>query len=132
MQHKAIIVEIAPGELLDKISILEIKLQRISDPAKLTNVRVEFDALSRARDGNLARSAEIDALYARLKTVNEVIWDIEDGIREEEREKRFGERFVELARAVYHNNDERAAIKREINTALRSAIVEEKSYASYS
>ncbi len=132
MQHKAIMVEIAPGELLDKISILEIKLQRISDPAKLTNVRVEFDALSQARDGNLARSAEIDALYARLKTVNEVLWDIEDGIREEEREKRFGERFVELARAVYHNNDERAAIKREINTSLGSAIVEEKSYASYS
>lgn len=132
MNYKPITVEIAPGELLDKISILEIKLERIGDAAKLANVRVELDVLARARDANLAASARLDDLSRQLKAINEAIWETEDAIREEERDKRFGERFVELARSVYHNNDQRAAIKREINMLLGSAIVEEKSYSSYS
>ena len=132
MNYKPITVEIAPGELLDKISILEIKLERIGDAAKLANVRVELDVLARARDANLAASARLDDLSRQLKAINEAIWETEDAIREEERDKRFGERFVELARSVYRNNDQRAAIKREINMLLGSAIVEEKSYSSYS
>lgn len=132
MSHKPIMVEIAPGELLDKISILEIKLERITDAAKLANVRVELDVLARARDANLAASAQLADLSARLKAINEALWETEDAIREEERDKRFGARFIELARSVYRNNDQRAAIKREVNTLLGSAIVEEKSYSSYS
>lgn len=127
----AILVEIAPGELLDKLSILEIKAERIADAAKRANVEVERAILEDARIRHVPTSAGIDALYAELKAVNLAIWEIEDDIREEEREKRFGERFIELARAVYVTNDRRAAIKRRINVALDSAIVEEKSYASY-
>lgn len=128
---KAILIEIAPGELLDKLSILEIKQDRISDPGKLANVRVEYELLAAARARGIAPSAALDALFGRLKRVNATLWDVEDAIREEERAQRFGERFIELARAVYATNDERAAIKKEINRLLGSAIVEEKSYAAY-
>ena len=126
-----IMIEIAPGELLDKISILEIKLLRLSDPGKLHNVRVELAMLERARDASLAVTPELEALCRRLRQVNEALWEIEDAIREEEHAARFGPRFIELARAVYRNNDERAAIKREINLLLGSTIVEEKSYSNY-
>ncbi|MGE3306514.1 MAG: DUF6165 family protein [Rhizobiaceae bacterium] len=131
MPTKPIMVEIAPGELLDKISILEIKNERITDAAKRANVRIELDLLCAARDREITPSAALDNLYASLKQVNEALWEIEDGIRDEERDRRFGERFVELARSVYHTNDKRAALKREINTLLGSAIVEEKSYSNY-
>lgn len=126
-----ILVEIAPGELLDKQSILEIKSERITDAAKLANVRIELDVLVRARAGAISDLAELGALYARLKGVNETLWEIEDGIRDEEAAQRFGPRFIELARSVYRTNDERAAIKREINVLLGSRIVEEKSYKKY-
>lgn len=131
MPTKPIMVEIAPGELLDKSSILEIKNERIADAAKRANVRIELDLLCAARDREIAPSAALDGLYASLKQVNEALWEIEDGIRDEERDRRFGERFIELARSVYHTNDRRAALKREINTLLGSAIVEEKSYSNY-
>ena len=131
MKQSQIMVEIAPGELLDKISILEIKRERIKDPAKLANVAAELALLARVQSANIAASSTLDALCARLKKVNEILWETEDDIREEEREQRFGARFIALARMVYHTNDERAAIKREINVLLGSAIIEEKSYTNY-
>ncbi|UUX49544.1 DUF6165 family protein [Nisaea acidiphila] len=126
-----ILVPIAPGELLDKITILEIKLERIGDAAKLANVRTEFDALDAVRRETLPASAELADATARLKAVNEELWMIEDDIRDCERGGDFGETFVSLARAVYRTNDRRAAIKKEINLLLGSALVEEKSYKDY-
>ena len=124
-------VEISAGELIDKITILEIKAGRLEDPAKMTNVRTELESLVAARDAALTPSPELTELTARLKAVNERLWQIEDDIRDCERAKEFGDRFVELARAVYMNNDERADLKRRINELLGSRIVEEKSYAPY-
>jgi post-segregation antitoxin (ccd killing protein) len=124
-------VEIAPGELIDKITILEIKLERISDTEKLANVSIERDTLVQARDAALTASADLDRLTAELKTVNEALWEIEDDIRDCERDKDFGQQFIELARSVYITNDKRAALKRQINELLGSHLVEEKSYAAY-
>ncbi len=124
-------VELAPGELIDKITILEIKLERISDAAKLANVRLEWETLASARDAAVPPSAELDRLTGALKTVNEALWGIEDDIRDCERAQNFGEKFIELARSVYTTNDERARIKRQINDLLGSRLVEEKSYAAY-
>ena len=128
---RTITVEIAPGELIDKITILEIKLARIADAAKLRNVRAEWETLVRARDAAFASSPEIETETAALKRANETLWDVEDRLRECERNKDFGPRFVELARSVYITNDERARIKRRINELLGSRLIEEKSYASY-
>jgi len=127
----AIHIETSAGELVDKLTILEIKLERLSDPGKLENVRVEWEALDEVRTSGLDASDELSGLTAALKSVNEKLWVIEDDIRECERSKDFGERFVELARSVYITNDERARLKREINDLLGSRIVEEKSYAAY-
>ena len=129
--NSTITVEIAPGELIDKITILEIKLARIKDAAKLGNVRAELETLVRARDAAIAPTPEIAADTAALKRANETLWEVEDHIRDCERAKDFGPRFVELARSVYRTNDERARIKRRINERLGSRLVEEKSYASY-
>jgi hypothetical protein len=124
-------VPISPGELLDKITILRIKAQRMSDPAKLANVRAELAALETTwGDSAYARidiQAEIDALLG----VNQRLWVIEDDIRDKERAQAFDAQFVSLARAVYIENDERAAIKRRINTRLGSTLIEEKSYRHY-
>lgn len=131
----AIQVPVSWGELIDKIAILEIKSERISDAAKLTNVRTELTALAGVRDGNLPADrkvlARLATLTADIKIVNEALWVIEDDIRDCERDKDFGPRFVELARSVYKTNDKRAALKRDINTLLGSELVEEKSYQSY-
>lgn len=124
-------VEVSPGELIDKITILEIKLERMTDPAKLGNVRVEWQTLTAARDAALSPSARLETLTAGLKAVNERLWVIEDDIRDCERAKEFGAKFVELARSVYISNDERARLKREINELLGSRLIEEKSYAAY-
>ena len=124
-------IEIAPGELIDKITILEIKTERMSDEAKLANVRVELEVLSASRDAAIPPSPEMDRLTTDLKSVNEELWGIEDDIRDCERAGDFGPKFVELARAVYRTNDRRAALKREINVLLGSALVEEKSYQPY-
>lgn len=124
-------VDIAPGELIDKITILEIKIERITDPAKLANVRIELKTLEHARDASLASSPELNDLTKQLKAINEQIWDIEDQVRDCEREKEFDEKFVELARLVYKSNDKRAALKREVNLLLGSRLVEEKSYSEY-
>lgn len=127
----ALAVEVAPGELLDKITILEIKSERIGDEAKLRNVRTELETLRAVQDRHLTRTAALDALYADLKKVNEALWQIEDDIRDEERKEEFGARFIELARSVYRQNDRRAAIKRRINDLLGSRLLEEKSYRGY-
>ncbi len=127
----AIMVEIAPGELLDKITILELKLERISDAAKLANVRIEHETLNATRAETLPASDELDALVQDLKRVNGQLWEIEDDIRDCERQKDFSDTFIQLARAVYINNDERANLKRAINELLGSRLVEEKSYAAY-
>lgn len=124
-------VAVAPGELIDKITILEIKLDRIEDETKLANVRIEYDTLSKARDDAITRSEELDRLSAELKQINETLWVIEDDIRDCERAKDFGEAFIKLARAVYVTNDKRMAVKRRINELLGSRLVEEKSYAAY-
>lgn len=127
----AISVEIAPGELIDKITILEIKLERMDDAEKLRNVRIEWETLTAARDAAAASSGELDALTRDLKEVNEKLWVIEDDIRDCERNGDFGETFVKLARAVYVTNDKRAQLKKDINLMLGSRILEEKSYADY-
>jgi Flp pilus assembly protein TadD len=128
---RTLLVEVAPGELLDKITILQIKSERITDPAKLRNVHAELRALAGPRE-SLGQSAALAELTAQLKAVNERLWDIEDEIRLCERARDFGPRFIELARSVYVTNDRRAAVKRAINELLNSHLVEEKSYADYS
>lgn len=127
----SIMVPLAPGELYDKISILEIKSERISDAEKLRNVRFELEALSETREKEIPADPKLTELYDNLKSVNEELWVIEDDIRDCERDSDFGEDFIRLARAVYFTNDRRAAIKKEINLHLGSKIVEEKSYAAY-
>lgn len=126
-----LLIPVSPGELLDKLTILEIKLERIDDEAKLANVRREHELLVRVwRESGLGDEA-VARLRDQLRAVNERLWEIEDAIREEERRKRFGDDFIDLARSVYQRNDERAALKRRINEILGSAIVEEKSYRDY-
>jgi len=124
-------VPVSFGELLDKMSILEIKLERISDSAKLANVRRELESLQVTWDYAEESKVDLGQTLAALKKVNEQLWEIEDEIRDLEREQRFDARFIELARSVYITNDERARLKRVINEKLGSALVEEKSYASY-
>ena len=122
-------VAIAPGELIDKITILEIKAQKMTDPTKLRNVRNEPESLQAARDLSIVPSDELDSLTGELRSINEALWDIEDEIRDCERKSDFGPRFIELARSVYQTNDRRVAVKRRISERLGSRIVEEKSYA---
>ena len=122
---------VSPGELLDKLTILDIKSERIQDADKLANVAHEKSLLEKVWHDSLLETDDTIRLRAELKKINEQLWDIEDAIREEERAKRFGERFIELARAVYVTNDQRAAVKKAINETLGSRIVEEKSYSDY-
>jgi hypothetical protein len=128
---RPLLIEVAPGELLDKLTILEIKAERMTDPTKLANVHAEHAVLAAVRRDALPASAELAALEAQLKAVNERLWQIEDDIRLCERAQDFGPRFVALARSVYHENDRRAALKRAINELLHSPLIEEKSYARY-
>jgi Flp pilus assembly protein TadD len=131
MPHKPLFVETSAGDLLDRLSILEIKSERISDATRLRNVRIEVASLTAVRQDALPSSPELADLAARLKRVNERLWEIEDAIRQCESDQDFGPRFIELARSVYHENDHRAALKRAINELLQSRIVEEKSYREY-
>jgi len=126
-----LLVPISPGELIDKITILEIKSQRMTDAAKLHNVRTELSLLTETWKASAYSATDISAEWAGLRDVNGKLWDIEDRIRDQERDARFDVEFIELARAVYVTNDERAAIKKRINTRLGSLLVEEKSYADY-
>ena len=127
----SVLIPVAWGELIDKITILEIKQQKLEEPSALDNVQTELALLCEVRDkaGSLPKTATDAA--AKLKVVNETLWQIEDDIRLCERDRDFGDRFIELARSVYKTNDRRAALKREINTAMASKIYEEKSYQPY-
>jgi Family of unknown function (DUF6165) len=124
-------VPISPGELLDKITILRIKSQRMSDPVKLSNVRIELRTLEQTWGESAYSKVDIEADIGTLMKVNERLWVIEDDIRDKERAQAFDAEFIRLARAVYVENDERAAIKRRINTTLGSTLIEEKSYRDY-
>ena len=126
-----ILIQVSPGELIDKMTILEVKLDHMSDPAKLANVRREHDMIKQTFRDNVADTPALAKLIAELKATNLALWTVEDLIRDHEREGNFGEKFVQLARSIYRINDERAAIKRRINILLDSAIVEEKSYSNY-
>jgi hypothetical protein len=128
VRTKPIPIEVAPGELLDKITILEIKSARITDDTKLRHVREELSTLETARDRWLMWSEEVAVLARELRAVNEQLWEIEDEIRLCERARDFGARFIELARAVYRQNDKRVEIKRIINGSFGSLFIEEKSY----
>jgi hypothetical protein len=121
-------VNISPGELIDKITILQIKRQRITQAAKLANVVAELAMLEASRDRAIVPTDELAALSAQLHGVNEAIWRVEDELRQCERASDFGARFIELARSVYQLNDRRASIKRQINETLGSRLMEEKSY----
>jgi len=121
-------IEVSNGEIVDKLTILQIKLERIKDPAKLQNVRKEYDELEGIVDKILGRE---DPLYKALYEINGKLWDIEDRIRELEKAKDFGQEFIDVARSVYINNDQRAAIKRDINSKTGSELFEEKSYEDY-
>lgn len=131
MTEATIDVPLAPGELVDKITILEIKTERIDDPAKLRNVRRELEILRALHERHQIGSADVIRLGKSLKSVNENIWDLEDQIRDYERDNDFGAGFIDVARKIYRTNDQRAALKRDINLHLGSTIVEEKSYADY-
>jgi hypothetical protein len=122
-------IDVSPGELLDRLTIFEIKLERIKAPEKRRNLALEYEALLQARAG--LKDQQLDALVAELKEVNATLWQIEDELRDHERRSEFGPAFVELARSVYFNNDRRSAIKRRINEQLGSALTEEKTYPSY-
>ncbi len=124
-------VPVSFGELLDKLSILQIKSERMQDAGKLANVRRELSALEKTWLAHPAAGRDVVRLRAELKAVNERLWEIEDEIRLKEKAGQFDEEFVRLARSVYFENDERARIKKEINLALGSSFVEEKSYQDY-
>jgi len=123
-------ISVSHGEALDKISILEIKSERISDPAKLAHVHFELAQL-RERWQEACGALDIEDFHKKLKLVNEALWEIEDRIRAKEKAEEFDESFIELARQVYLTNDQRSQIKRQINEAFGSSIVEQKEYASY-
>jgi Family of unknown function (DUF6165) len=125
----AISVEVAPGELIDKITILEIKTERITEPGALANVRRELQLLAAARDCAIPPSSELDELTTELRRVNLALWDVEDALRVCEHREQFDAEFIMLARAVYKHNDARAAYKRRVNELLESSILEEKSYS---
>ncbi len=131
MNGGSISIPISPGELIDKIAILAIKSERMTEPGKLENVRAERALLEASLAEAGAGSKELDDLTAELKRVNETLWEIEDEIRLCEKAQDFGPRFIELARSVYRTNDRRADIKRQINELLGSRILEEKSYQPY-
>ena len=124
-------IPMSPGELLDKITILEIKSERMSDEVKLANVRTELKLLQDTWAAAVTEDDTVRRLHRELKAVNEKLWEIEDDIRDKERAREFDDRFIELARAVYYTNDDRAAAKKALNLHLGSTIVEEKSYADY-
>ena len=123
--------EVSVGELVDKITILQIKTERITDEKKLRNVRTELATLLQTFGEHVTPSKELDTLMQELRTVNEELWDIEDDIREKEHKQEFDQEFIKIARSVYFTNDRRCAIKRAINELCGSRLVEEKSYTEY-
>jgi len=126
-----IVIEIAPGELIDRLSILEIKMDRIKDEGKLKNIRREYEVTLAERKKLGSGNPELERLAGELKTINEKIWQIEHDIRSHECARTFGDSFVAIARSVYQTNDARASVKRRINELLNGNLIEEKSYAPY-
>jgi hypothetical protein len=126
-----ILVPTAPGELIDKLTILRLKEERMTDPAKVANVLTEMAALTKTADSQIPPSVELTALWEDLYVINGDLWVIEDDIRDCENAKNFGEDFIRLARAVYITNDRRAGVKKKINLLLGSTLIEEKSYADH-
>ena len=124
-------VPVSPGEVLDKITILEIKAERIHDPEKVANVRLELKLLQDTWSAAIEEDDVIRGLHAELRDINEALWEIEDDIRDKERAGEFDARFIELARAVYVTNDRRSVVKKKLNLHLGSRIIEEKSYQGY-
>ena len=124
-------IDVSVGEIMDKLTILEIKAEKIQDEAKLANVRKERESLLPVISQPAYQTDEVKQLVAKLKSINLKLWDIEDDIRLKEADKAFDEGFIELARSVYFTNDERAAVKKQINLATGSELVEEKSYEDY-
>lgn len=124
-------IDVSPGELIDKLSILDIKMSKLEDGEKLHNVTTERDAIAPSAEGLFRQEPEIRRLFEALTGINEELWEIEDRIRHCEARGDFGPTFVELARSVYFTNDRRAAVKREINEILGSALKEEKQYVDY-
>lgn len=121
-------IEVSNGEIIDKLTIIEIKLERILDAEKLVNLKKEYSVLNKAAEKIIAKD---DELYQALREVNSQLWDIEDTIRDLERRKDFGEKFIETARSVYFSNDKRADLKKKINIKTGSNLIEEKSYEKY-
>jgi len=126
-----ILVPTAPGELIDKLTILRLKEERMIDPAKVVNVQIEMAALTKTAASQIPTSVELTALWAELYAINSDLWVIEDDIRDCEKAKDFGENFICLARAVYITNESRADVKNKINLLLGSTLIEEKSYADH-
>ena len=127
----ALLIPGSPGELVDKITILEIKAAKISEKVKQSNILYELGVLMKSYEENITVSVKLTDLKRELKKVNESLWDIEDDIRSCERKFDFGSDFIKLARSVYFENDRRASLKKDINILLGSKIIEEKSYADY-
>lgn len=123
---------VSPGEVLDKITILEIKSEQIKDPEKLKNVELELNLLLKTWNQHVEESEEISKLKQQLKQVNQDLWNIEDDIRIKESKREFDDEFIQIARSVYVENDKRAAVKKAVNLFLGSELVEEKSYEDYS
>ena len=128
---KKILSEVSAGELLDKISILEIKLEKVKDKDDQVEIKKEYEMLKKIQDSSIELRDDIKNLFKSIKEVNLVLWEVEDSIRVCEKNKNFGEEFVELARKVYFNNDKRAKIKSKINQILDSNIKEIKQYVNY-
>ena len=130
-KSKKILSEISPGELLDKISILEIKLEMVKDENGLKEIKKEYEILKEIENSSIEPTSEIKKLFNLIKEINTILWDIEDKLRIFEKDKNFGDEFVKLARGVYFNNDKRAKIKLDINKLLGSNIREIKQYINY-
>ena len=128
---KKILSEVSPGELLDKISILEIKLEKVNDKNSQEKIKKEYKILKEIQNSSIELTDKIKNLFKSVKSINLTLWDIEDKLRIHEKNKDFGKDFVELARGVYFNNDKRAKIKSEINEILGSNIKEVKQYVDY-
>jgi len=130
-KFKKILSEISPGELLDKISILEIKIEKVKDKNSLEEIKKEYKILKEIQTSSIEITDKIKDLFQSVKNVNVKLWNIEDKLRICEKNKDFGKRFIELARSVYFANDERAELKSKINKILKSNIIEIKQYDNY-
>ncbi len=128
---KTPLIPISWGELFDKITILQIKLDNIQDKNALKNIKIEYDELFKIYDNNFLEDVSAKRFLTDLKNINKKLWNIEDNIRDKERRKSFDKKFIELARSVYITNDERSRIKRNINETFGSQLIEEKSYSDY-